>query len=34
MVHGQLAETGAHEELLELEGVYADLYQTQARPYQ
>jgi ATP-binding cassette, subfamily B, bacterial len=33
MADGHIVETGAHDELLQLDGVYADLYQTQARPY-
>jgi ATP-binding cassette subfamily B protein len=33
MADGHIVETGGHDELLELDGVYADLYQTQARPY-
>jgi ATP-binding cassette subfamily B protein len=33
MVGGRIAETGAHDELVERDGVYADLYQTQARHY-
>jgi ATP-binding cassette subfamily B protein len=33
MVDGRIAEAGGHQELLELQGVYADLFQTQARPY-
>jgi ATP-binding cassette subfamily B protein len=33
MVDGRIAEAGAHAELLERDGVYAELFQTQARPY-
>jgi ATP-binding cassette subfamily B protein len=34
MVDGRIAESGPHEELVERDGVYANLYQTQARRYQ
>ena len=33
MVNGQIAESGAHEELVERAGVYATLFETQARHY-
>ena len=33
MVDGQIAEAGAHDELVERAGVYARLFETQARPY-
>lgn len=33
MVDGHIAEAGAHDELLERAGVYAHLFETQARPY-
>jgi len=33
MVDGQIAEVGAHDELVERAGVYARLFETQARPY-
>lgn len=33
MVDGRIAEAGAHAELLQRDGVYAELFQTQARPY-
>ncbi|MDH4133053.1 MAG: ATP-binding cassette domain-containing protein, partial [Gemmatimonadota bacterium] len=33
LVDGQVAEAGAHDELVERAGVYARLFETQARPY-
>jgi len=33
MVNGRIAEAGAHDELVERAGVYARLFETQARPY-
>jgi ATP-binding cassette subfamily B protein len=33
MVDGRIAETGAHDELVERAGVYASLFETQARHY-
>ncbi|MGI9077311.1 MAG: ABC transporter ATP-binding protein, partial [Gemmatimonadaceae bacterium] len=33
LVNGHIAEVGAHDELVERAGVYADLFETQARPY-
>jgi ATP-binding cassette subfamily B protein len=33
MVDGRIAESGAHEELVEQAGVYASLFETQARHY-
>jgi len=33
MVDGRIAEAGAHDELVERAGVYARLFETQARPY-
>ena len=33
MVNGQIAESGDHEELVERAGVYASLFETQARHY-
>ena len=31
--HGEIAEEGTHEQLLEQNGIYAKLYQTQAEYY-
>jgi ATP-binding cassette subfamily B protein len=31
--HGRVAEVGSHDELMRLDGVYAELYQLQARSY-
>jgi ATP-binding cassette subfamily B protein len=31
--HGQLIESGTHEELIALDGRYAELFQLQARAY-
>lgn len=33
MVDGRIAEAGAHTELVQRDGIYADLFQTQARRY-
>lgn len=33
LVDGQIAEVGAHDELVKQAGVYANLFETQARPY-
>ena len=33
MVDGRIAESGAHDELVEQAGVYASLFETQARHY-
>jgi ATP-binding cassette subfamily B protein len=33
LVNGHIAEVGAHDELIERAGVYAHLFETQARPY-
>ncbi len=33
LVNGHIAEAGAHDELVERAGVYARLFETQARPY-
>jgi len=33
LVHGQIAEAGSHEALIENAGVYASLFETQARHY-
>lgn len=33
MVNGQVAEAGGHDELVERAGVYANLFETQAKPY-
>lgn len=33
LVNGQVAESGAHDALVEQAGVYATLFETQARPY-
>ena len=34
MEHGQITQTGTHEELLAVKGAYADLFEVQARYYQ
>lgn len=31
--HGKIAETGSHEQLLQKQGIYAELYETQAQYY-
>lgn len=33
LVNGHITEAGAHDELVERAGVYARLFETQARPY-
>jgi ATP-binding cassette subfamily B protein len=33
MSHGRIAEEGTHEELVQMKGAYADLYETQAHNY-
>jgi len=31
--HGSVSESGSHEELIKRQGVYADLFERQARSY-